>query len=337
LATNPDVLPASLAAQEATSAQRRVAAIACAAYGLLALALLPFALRDLPAIPQITGIYATAVFVADLCTFVLLAAQFRASGATWLWVLACAYLYSGLMALLHLLTFPGALIPAAPVLGGPQAVGWLYTFWTLGFVAWLFAALLTDVRTGALPTTACNIERALAGGVVAVVSVVALLLLVATAGIDWLPPAQLYGDRFSPLNISLDVFRGLLALAALGVLWRRRRGQTIVHLWLSLTLIAAAAGPLLTSLGGRRYTFGWYAGRASFAFASLVILLVLMAEFFRLQRGSPGRSRGWTARRNRCARRSSGASWRSKSSCTRKGWKRLASSPAALPTTSTTC
>src|SRR5262249_45610426 len=45
-----------------------------------------------------------------------------------------------------------------------------------------------------------------------------------------------------------------------------------------LILIAAATAPLLTDLGGGRYTFGWYAGRASFAFAACVLLAVVLSE-----------------------------------------------------------
>lgn len=71
---------ASLADQAATPARRRAVVVACLAYAAAVLALVPFAARSLPAVPHVTGIYATAVLVADVCTYVVLAAQFRANG-----------------------------------------------------------------------------------------------------------------------------------------------------------------------------------------------------------------------------------------------------------------
>jgi signal transduction histidine kinase/ActR/RegA family two-component response regulator len=257
-------------------------AVICIAYAVIALALVPFASRPWLAVPQVTGVYATTVFITDICTFVLLAAQFRASGARWLIVLSCAYLYSALMALLHFLTFPGAIVPDGPVLGEAQTVGWLYLLWSLGFVGLLFAAVLVAPRTPATRLDAEGADRALGAAIAAVLGAALLLALVTTVGAHLLPPLT-FGDRFAVAGITMNGVRALLALLALIVLWATGRGSTVVLLWLSLTLVAAAAGPLLTELGGRRYTFGWYAGRASFAVASCVILVVLIAKFVRLQ------------------------------------------------------
>ena len=271
----------SLAETSASAAQRRTALIACAAYVLLVIGLLPFARNPLPAIPQIAGIYGTAVFIADVCTLVLLSAQFRASKAPWLCVLACAYLYSGLMALLHIATFPGALAPNVPLIGSAQTVGWLYVCWSLGFVALLFAAIVVR-RAVAGPVTSASVNRTLFVAMTSVIALAAILLLIGTAEIQALP-AFLSGDRFSAVSVAANAMRSLLALAALAVLWAKGRDRSIIDLWLSLTLVAAAAGPVLTDLAGVRYSLGWYAGRASFAFASCVLLLALLAEFTRLQ------------------------------------------------------
>lgn len=81
----------------------------------------------------------------------------------------------------------------------------------------------------------------------------------------------------------MNALRGALSLTALAVLWSTGRSALVVPLWVSLTLVASTTGPLLTELGGRRYASGWYAGRASFAFASCVLLAVLLAEFVKLQ------------------------------------------------------
>jgi hypothetical protein len=299
-------LATSLGEQEATPAQRRTVAVVCVAYAVIALALVPFASRPWLAVPQVTGVYATTVFITDICTFVLLAAQFRASGARWLLVLSCAYLYSALMALLHFLTFPGAIVPDGPVLGEAQTVGWLYLLWSLGFVGLLFAAVLGAPRTPATRLDAEGADRALGAAIAAVLGAGLLLALVTTVGAHLLPPLT-FGDRFAVAGITMNGVRALLALLALIILWTTGRGSNVVLLWLSLTLVAAAAGPLLTELGGRRYTFGWYAGRASFAVASCVILVVLIAKSFGSRSRSRARSIACGARRSRWRRRSRGA------------------------------
>jgi signal transduction histidine kinase len=263
--------------------QRRLVVAACAAYLLAILSLVPLAGTRLVAMPAFTGIFATAVVLADLCTFVLLAAQFRAGRSTWLLVLACAYLFSGIMAALHLSTFPGAVLPDLPLIGRPLTVAWLYVFWGLGFILLLFAAVLWHAREPAKLAPARSADAALVWSVAAVAAATGLLYLLATAGLRWLPP-PMSGDRFSSITIALNLCRSLFAVAALAILWRTSLRRTnVVHLWLSLALVAAAAGPVLTDLGGQRYTFGWYAGRVSFAVASAVLLSVLLAEFVRLQ------------------------------------------------------
>ena len=83
--------------------------------------------------------------------------------------------------------------------------------------------------------------------------------------------------------MAINYVRGVLALAGLAIIWSSGRHERLLPLWLSLILVVAAVGPLLTDLAGQRYTLGWYAGRASFLFASYVLLAVLLNEFVKLQ------------------------------------------------------
>jgi signal transduction histidine kinase len=184
------------------------------------------------------------------------------------------------MALLHILTFPCAVIPQVSVIGAAKTVGWLYLLWSLGFVGLLsLAVLLASERWRSFAPSAAREGRAAAVGVCAAVGLTAAALIYADA---WLPPLTV-GDRFAPTSVAINYLRGGIAAAALALLWATDRRQRLVVLWLSLTLVAAAAGPILTDLGGRRYTFGWYAGRMSFLVSSYVLLAVLMAEFVKLQ------------------------------------------------------
>jgi two-component system, NarL family, sensor histidine kinase UhpB len=196
----------SLEDQRPSREQCRLVAASCIAYGLAILALVPFAGTRLRALPAFTGIFATAVFIADICTFVLLAAQFRAGRSTWLLTLACAYLFSGIMAGLHLSTFSGAVVPDAALIGLPSTVAWLYVFWGLGFIVLLFAAVLWHARAPGKLAPPRSAETVLVLSVAAVAAATGLLYLLATAGLRWLPP-PMSGDRFSSLTITINLSR----------------------------------------------------------------------------------------------------------------------------------
>src|SRR5205823_5305223 len=79
-------------------------------YAMLALALVPIAGRPGPEIPGITALFVAVVFVTELCTSFLLFVRFRETPAWSLLLLGCAYLFSALMVVPHLLTFPGAVL-----------------------------------------------------------------------------------------------------------------------------------------------------------------------------------------------------------------------------------
>lgn len=271
----------SLVARQPTPQKRRLVAALCIAYFLAMLCLVPFSRELLPALPAFTGIFATAVVIVDICTFVLLAAQFRVGREPWLLILGSAYLFSGILAALHLFTFPGAVLPGSPLIGPPQTVVWLYIFWTFGFILILFASVLWHAFGENQLRPEKSADAVLLLTAMGVLGVAGLLYVVAAKG--WLP-AGMIGDQFSPLNRLFDHARSLLGAVALVVLWRSKRSRTsTIYLWLSLALVAAITAPLVTSLGGQRYTFGWYAGRLGFTFASSVLLCVLLSEVVMLQ------------------------------------------------------
>jgi len=101
-------LPGTFAAEHASPFMRRVIGYVCVAYSLATLAVLPLAHIPGPVVPAITTTFGAGVLLADLCTSFLLLIQFRVAPSWSLLLLAAAYCYSGAMAFLHVLTFPGA-------------------------------------------------------------------------------------------------------------------------------------------------------------------------------------------------------------------------------------
>jgi hypothetical protein len=110
------------------------------AYALFCLALLAVAARPGPVLPGVSAFFAAGVFVTELATAFLLFVRFREMRTLSLLVLACAYLYSSLMALPYLLTFPGAMLRDVSVIGTAQSVAWIFILWIFGFALLSLAA-----------------------------------------------------------------------------------------------------------------------------------------------------------------------------------------------------
>src|SRR5579872_2324699 len=147
----------------------------------------PFARLPLPRVWGFIPAYQSALTISDLITAVFLFAQLSILRVRGLLVLASGYLFTALIAIAHMLTFPG-LFSATGMLGaGPQSTAWLYMFWHGAFpIAVIAYALTKDDSLSAVRSSASAryLVPFCIGGVIA--SVVTLTLL-ATAGHSLLP------------------------------------------------------------------------------------------------------------------------------------------------------
>ncbi|WP_431259421.1 hypothetical protein ACQ86G_03950 [Roseateles chitinivorans] len=135
----------------ASTAQRRAALTLSVALLVGIAAVLPYASAPLVPLPHISGMYGAAAAMINLATFWLLISspsQPRSHS-----VIAAAYLYAGLMAVLHVMTFPGAVLPDRPLLGSPHAVSWLFIMWRAGFAGFIVWAALSAMQPGKEPRT----------------------------------------------------------------------------------------------------------------------------------------------------------------------------------------
>src|ERR1700730_957144 len=105
----------------------------------------PLSTTQLGRIDAFVPAYATAMFVNDSITAVLLFAQFSILRSRALLVLASGYLFTALMLIPWMLTFPGVFTPGGLLGAGLQSTSWLYTLWHAGFPVFVVAyALLKD-------------------------------------------------------------------------------------------------------------------------------------------------------------------------------------------------
>jgi signal transduction histidine kinase len=265
---------AFLSTQPAGSRQRRLAWAVVLVSVAVFLSAAPFAQTRLAAIPAFLPTYQTALVVNELVTAVLLFGQYGILRSRALLVLACAYLFSALMAVMHALSFPGLFAPAGLFGAGPQTTAWLYFLWHGAFPLMVIAYALMDEKPR---HGRGGPGLAILAAVAAVGAAVALLTLLTTAGHDALP-VIMSGDRDVPAKRFVATASWLLCLAALPLLWRRKP-HTVLDLWLMVVVCAWVFDIALASvLNAGRYDLGWYAGRVYGLLAASFVLAVMLLE-----------------------------------------------------------
>ena len=197
-------------------------------------------------------------------------------------MLASGYLFSALIVIPHALTFPGAFSPSGLLGAGLQTTAWLYWFWHIGFPASLLLyACLNDGTTpknrGAFP-----IFSVITRSAAIVVAIVGGLTLLTTAGDEFMPRLFLDRTHIRPLNHNVGEFTMVICLAALVMLWVRRR--SVLDQWLLVVAVAALSEIILAvALVTGRYSLGFYAGRAFSLATSTLVLVALLIETIRTQ------------------------------------------------------
>jgi signal transduction histidine kinase len=98
-----------------------------------------------------------------------------------------------------------------------------------------------------------------------------------TAGHALLPHTMLDRVRFSTLRLDVAGLQVLLSVAALIVLWVRRRSA--LDLWLMVVMCAYVIEiTLIAFLGPGRFSMGWYAGRVCGLVSGGLVLFALLYE-----------------------------------------------------------
>jgi signal transduction histidine kinase len=221
--------------------------------------------------------YATGLFVTDLITAVLLFAQFSILRSGALLAIASGYLFTALIVIPWMLTFPGVFTPSGLLGAGLNTTNWLYILWHAGFPMFVIAyALLKDTNaTKALWQGSAG--AAILLSVVITAAVVCASTFLVTAGNALLPRTMLDPVRFSTLRLYVAGYQILLSVAALIVLWVRRR--SVLDLWLMVVMCAYVIEISLIAFPFPvRFSFGWYAGRVFGLLSGTLLLFVLLYE-----------------------------------------------------------
>jgi signal transduction histidine kinase len=267
-----------LSALSPSLAQRRLALAVM--IGLILAALItvgPLSTFQPGRVDAFVPMYATALFVTDLITAVLLFAQFSILRSRALAVLASGYLFAGLILIPWMLTFPGVFAPDGLLGAGLYSTQWLYNLRQNGFPMFVIVyALLKDAADKRLW------QGSVSAGILSSVALTAVLVCAATlfvtAGHALLPHTMLDPIHFSTIRIYNFGCQIGLSVAALIVLWVRLR--SVLDLWLIVVMCAHAIGVVCVIVFPFpvRFSVGWYASLVFVLTSGSLLLFALLYE-----------------------------------------------------------
>ena len=270
-------VPIVIAGVPASTRQRRIA------FGVLVILVafialtIPFANIELAHVEPFVSVTQTVMCFADLLTATLLFAGYSVYPRRAILALASGFIFSGLFAFLHALAFPGA-FTELPLIGDVlNSAGWLFVFWHATFLL----AVIAYVRlkdAGEVANRPGRPTRVTIGvTITCVLAATAGLTLVATVGAGYLPRLYLNVTNMTSAANDAKVVLALLNVAALVLLFVRRR--TVLDYWLTVVLVAWLPNFLVSLLiTVERFTVGWYANRIFALCAGSSLLFALLVE-----------------------------------------------------------
>src|SRR3984885_477110 len=221
--------------------------------------------------------YATAMFVNDSITAVLLFAQFSILRSRALLAIASGYLFTALIVIPWMLTFPGIFTPDGLLGAGLQSTSWLYTLWHGGFAMFVIAYALLRDTDPARRLWRRSAAAAILSSVALTATVVCAATFIVTAGDALLPRINLDRVHFSTVWLYIASCLALLSVVAVIVLWIRWR--SVLDLWLMVVMGAYVIEICLIAFPvPARFSFGWYAGRVFGLLSGSLLLFVLLYE-----------------------------------------------------------
>ena len=220
--------------------------------------------------------YATAMFVCDSITAIILYAQFSVLRSRAILVIATGYLFTAMILIPWIMTFPGVFGPSG-LIGGLQSTSWLYFSQHAGLPLFVIGYALSRDADPAKRIWQGTLRSAIGLSVGFTVALVTGVAFFCIAGEAFLPRVVLDSFHLSPLWPYAAAPVALLSVAALVVLWLRR--HSMLDLWLMVVMcLYAIEIPLSYYPDPVRFSVGWYTVRVIGFFSSTLVLFVLLYE-----------------------------------------------------------
>lgn len=268
----------NISSYRASSLQRKGALAVVLVVLVITILTLPWARVTWPTIQPFLPAYIAGVLILDLVTAYVLFTEFLVIRKPALSVLASGYLFSALITVPHILSFPGVFNETGLFGAGTQTAVWLWVFWHGGFPLFIIANMLVDFK---LTDKQLSQQRAryLVGLMIAlVILIVFLLALVAYRYGDLLPKIIEKGNFNILVTSGVGPFIWVLNAAACLALFWLKRGKTVLTLWLNVAALAFLLDVTLTLFAGARYSSGWYVARLTSFFSAGIVLGTMLYE-----------------------------------------------------------
>lgn len=264
------------------SKQRKFASLVAILITAIATFALPFGMTALPGAELLLSASIGWLILGDMLTAFIIYSQYRVSGLPSLLVLACTYLFTGLITALHIMTFPGMFREAELIGAGSQTAEWLWVFWHGGFSLGILLYVYVNRKwPKPLSTKEQIFNFGTAGLTITLLSVLAAFELT-TIGEKLLPEIIRQAD-YRKLNTSgIGPLLWILNFLALIAVAGRSKGRTVLHLWLAVAILALLLDVTLTLFAGMRFTLGWYLAKINSVIASTVVICSVVNEVNRL-------------------------------------------------------
>src|SRR5262245_61135326 len=247
-------------------------------YAIFALAVIPFAENPGPKVPAIILLFGATVLATELPTSLLLFVRFRAHPHWSLLILGSAFLYSALMVVLHVLTFPGVVFADQSLLGcSRQASIYIFVFWFIGFALLTFVSVIFETCASRHQFALERVDRAVYTAVSAVSVAVLSVTLIAILLGDHLPAQINESSNWTGLNRFLVLTATALIAGSIAIILLSIRNE--LFLWLAMMLTAFGVAQILSGAGGARYTVGWLVARLAWIISGCVLFLYFLRQF----------------------------------------------------------
>ena len=263
-------------------AKRRALAICAVAFAGFC-TLIPFVRVLLPRIEAFVPIYETMFALNCLMTGGVLFAGFSRSRLRAVLVLATAYLFTSLAAVVHMMTLPGLFSRSGLLGAGPETSVWIdaFRFGGLPLGAIDYALLTRRDKLGRQSPQESRAKIIWAGAIA--VGALALLTGIATAD-HLLLPQVTNSNGYTSAGVAVHAVIWLLSLVALVALGVQPR-YSILDLWLLVVVWIWMFGlALCMVLNTEPFDVGFYAGRVYCLIAVCIAPIVLLIEASRLAR-----------------------------------------------------
>ncbi|PFP30779.1 GGDEF domain-containing protein [Bacillus sp. AFS073361] len=248
---------------------------------LLFIIVIPFGTFQMTEIKPFLPIFIAWIFFAELITSFLLYSQFLTTGKLPLLLLASSFLYSCLITVPLILTFPGVFSEFGLLGAGKQTAIWLWVFWHGGFPFGLLLYGLT-ARKKMESMGPKKIRLSILLSVLILSGLLYLIFLLATKYQAALPEIIKQGDYRFLITSGIGPFVWLINLSAFFILAFSFKGRDVLNLWLTVSMFAFFLDVTLTLFAGARYSLGWYAARVNSLLSATVVLSAFVFEMNRL-------------------------------------------------------